>query len=167
MEHQVVRKAKLIQVKQEHDVSLGLWNKWLYKLLLYRFDSSLAFGLAELGCGRNAQRTHNAEQIGYYVLSGQGAFERSEHRQLFKPSDRFLIASDTAHDFDCDTPTRLFVVSGPSTLDLNLTPEELKPDQSIQGWGQCHYMLNGRVKLIANGETQTLPVGTAFYVAAN
>ncbi|MHB8625822.1 MAG: hypothetical protein ACYDBJ_13590 [Aggregatilineales bacterium] len=155
------------QAKHENECSLGFWKKWLYKLLLYRFDSSLAFGLAELVCGGNPQRTQKNEQIGYFVLSGQGTLEYTGTRHSFKAGDRFTMLPDMEHCFDCDTPTRLLVACAPTAIDLTLTPAELKPTHVIRGSGQCQYVLGGRIKIAPYGGDQVFTAGTAFYVGPN
>jgi hypothetical protein len=132
----------MLYIKREQDVSLSFWKAWLYKQLLYRLDSSLGFGIAELGCGASTQRAQQTEHIAFYVLSGQGTIDYAGTHQPFKVGRQFTMRPDTEYFFDCDSPTRFLVSRAQAPLRLALTPQELKPTQSILGSGQCHYVRN-------------------------
>ena len=154
----------MLYAKQEQQVSLVFWKDWLYKRLLYRDDTSLAFGMAELGCGGSTQRLQKAEHSAFYVLSGQGTIEQGGTRQPFKTGTQFTISPEVEYHFDCDSPTRLLVANGPTAFSVAFMLDEIKPTQIVPGSGHCQFVLNGKIKISLQDTHQSLPEGTAFYV---
>ncbi len=158
----------------ESQISLSIWQGWLYKRFFLR--PNLTLGIAELRIGRTAPelRRHSTDQVIYYVLDGCGQFISGGLRERFEVGKTISVSAQQSYEFNPDQPTRLLCVSAPATLPPQITPRLMLGDDrelfrpntlSVrQTFSKCHFVVSGVCSVNIAGTLYEQSAGKAFYI---
>ncbi len=157
-------------ITHESQISLSVWQNWLYKRMI--FLPHLTLGITLLQIGRSAPHSHKSEEVIHYVLGGQGRFAADDKESPFEPGAMFYVHPPQSHIFDCDNPVALLTIRAASALPPTLTLETLPPGarQQVRPTAarilgdQCSYLLSGECQLVIGGEARLIKSGTGFYI---
>ncbi len=169
-----------VYTKNEREISLSIWQGWLYKRLLVL--PTLTLGLAELYVGRSVPHRHPNESVIHLVTEGRGHFETGDSRQRFEPGIIFCTHPNQEYAFDCDTPSIILTVRTLLIMYAYLTMSELLPGESStdsrrqpltththnRPWtpdNECRFLLSGTLRLKTEDHVFIIERGTAFYIA--
>jgi len=158
--------TNIIQYRREQDVTMSLWNNWLYRrLLFFMAPHNWSLGVLDFCAGRDKPRQLGIGAMSCYILFGEGKHEQgTTDFTPFEAGSILKLDPDQFHTFACDKPARLLVVASETPLDFNLSVQRLGPGRSISGEAASYYILHGCVDVRVGCNNQKLESTTAFFI---
>ena len=158
--------ASVIQCKREQEVTMSLWNNWLYRRLLFLMaPANWSLGILDFCAGRDNPRKLGGGAISCYIIFGKGQHEHGTKSTAFGPGTILSLTPNEYNTFTCDKPTRLLVVASETPLDFDLNVQRLSPGNTITGTAHVNYVLSGSVEVSVGSNSQKLGATTAFSIA--
>ena len=155
--------SDIIHMKREQDVSIGLWNHWMYRpLLLVTTPLLWSVGVLDFCAGRDKPRKLGRGTIVCYTLFGQGFHEEDDTVfTAFQPGSVLSLTAEHLHTFACDKPTRFLIVASELSLDVSLTPIPIAPGHHINTTAAGFYILRGSVEVQTDSNLPRTAIGRA------
>ena len=157
--------ASVIQCKREQEVTMSLWNNWLYRRLLFLMaPANWSIGILDFCAGRDTPRRLGVGAISCYIIFGEGRHEHENESTPFGPGTFLSLTPHDYNTFACDKPSRLLVVASETALDFDLKMHRLGPGHTMAGAAAVNYVLNGSVEVLVGSNSQKINATTAFSI---